>query len=121
MSLTIEIEDYPVFVRIGWYESERKQGQEVLVSLKAQLSDVTSADSLNETTDYSDILAAIDRVLLDREINLIETAVQTVADTVLENFSKIHAMQVTIEKQILPGSIAKGGRVKVSYQKSRLN
>ena len=115
----IEIDNYPVFVRLGWFESERKTGQEIVVSIKAKLAKLPEKDSLADTIDYAELLSTIDATLQDQEIYLLETAVRILSEGILASFAGLTEIETVIEKRILPGAIAKGGTIKVRHQLTR--
>ena len=113
---TIEIQDYPVFVRLGYFPQERLVGQEVLVSIEAQLHpsvDPSRGDDLKKTVDYGELLEGVNGVLKGAEIKLVETACDQVAQKLMQSFSDIEKLTVSIEKTALPSGIAKGARVRV--------
>lgn len=109
---SLEILNYPVFIRIGCFDSEKLHGQEILISIDAQTKD-TELDDVSATIDYGDILGFIDNLLHDKKINLIETVLNKIGSGLVENFRTLHSVTVTVEKTILPKSIAKGGKVRV--------
>lgn len=120
--MRIELIEYPVFVKIGCFKEERLHGQEVLVTLLANLASHVSpglSDDIKRTVDYGSIISCIDRVLKDREFHLIETAVEMLGLSLLETFEGLSGLDVTIEKRILPQGIAKGARVRVHERFSR--
>jgi dihydroneopterin aldolase len=111
----LEIKDYPVFVRLGCFPEEKKNGQTVFVTLKAQLS-ITPGDSdlLSQTLDYGKLLQKIDLILMDQKINLIETAVNRLGDHLLGGFPQIKHLWVSIHKPVLPSDLGKGAKISVS-------
>lgn len=114
--MRINIARYPVFMKIGYFVGERIRGQEVLVSLVVKLRKVHEGigDNLEKTTNYASILQRIDLTLRDKEMKLVETAVERVGLTLLECFPQIETVDVTIEKPILPDNIDRGAQVSVS-------
>ena len=113
----IEIIDYPVFVKLGCFEAERLHGQEVLVSIEAILSDERNpgvSDELSETIDYGSILKYVDDQFSARSVNLIETVLNELGSGLIVTFETLKQVNVSVEKTILPESISKGGRVKIS-------
>lgn len=112
----IEILEYPVYVKLGCFDVERLHGQQVLVSIKCwlrveQLS--WASDSLGSTIDYGQILAKIDEDLSGKTFNLVETIVQRLGDVLIRDFQLVKKVRVLVEKKILPGGVAKGGRIRV--------
>jgi dihydroneopterin aldolase len=114
--MRIEIIEYPVFMRIGCFREERLHGQEVLVTVFAELGlhpDIDLNDELKKTVDYGEIIRTLDVVLKDREFKLIESAVKALGQSLLKQFAMVKHVDVTIEKPVLPGGIAKGGRIRI--------
>ncbi|MEI8026528.1 MAG: dihydroneopterin aldolase [Pseudomonadota bacterium] len=112
----IEIIEYPVFMRIGCFREERLHGQEVLVTVFAEIrmeSEIALGDDLRKTLDYGDIIRTLDTALKDREFKLIESAVIAVGQSLMGQFLQVEKLDVTIEKPVLPGGMAKGGRIRI--------
>jgi dihydroneopterin aldolase len=114
--MRIEVIEYPVFMKIGCFRHERLHGQEVLVTVFAELAKNKNpglVDDLSTTVDYGDLIRMLDQVLKDREFKLIESAVNLVGNSFMSGFSTIVRLEVIIEKPVLPGSMAKSGRIRV--------
>ncbi|MFK7872231.1 MAG: dihydroneopterin aldolase [Oligoflexales bacterium] len=111
---TLEIERYPIFVRIGHYAQERLQGQEVLVSIVAELPTLPEHIELEDTVDYSHIFALMDDLLKDQDVYLLETAVNRLGVGLCAAFSMLKHLRVTIEKPVLPDGLNRGARVSIS-------
>lgn len=119
---TIEVLNYPVFCRLGYFPHERLVGQEILVSIEAHLSaaaDPAENDDLAKTVDYGAFLVTVDEVLKGAEVHLVETACDRVAQRIMSRFSLVDHIQVTIEKTLLPKGVAKGSAVRVHRVISR--
>lgn len=114
--MRIHIARYPVFMKLGYFLGERIRGQEVLVTLSVDLVPVPEGirDDLEKTADYGAILKCVDQTLGDREMKLIESAVENVGEVLLREFAKIRSVDVCIEKPIIPNGLAKGAQVSVS-------
>ncbi|MFK7826276.1 MAG: dihydroneopterin aldolase [Oligoflexales bacterium] len=120
--MEIHIQQYPVFMRLGYYSMERLMGQEVLVSLDAELGDLfleQTNDDLGYSLDYGKIIAMIEEVLLNREIKLVETAVASLGNALMNRFESIQLLRVLIEKPILPNGLGKGAKVSISHTFTR--
>jgi len=114
--MRIEIIEYPVFMRIGCFREERLHGQEVLVTVFAEINmepNTALSDDIKKTLDYGDIITTLDATLKDREFKLIESAVVAVGQSLLGQFLQVTKLDVTIEKPVLPGRMAKGGRIRI--------
>jgi dihydroneopterin aldolase len=117
--MLITIERYPVFIKLGHFPRERILGQEVFVSLEVELAPHLAAvmqDNLDETVDYAMLLATIDRELARQEIKLVETAVIRVGNALLALSPLIVAVEVRLEKPVLPEGMNKGARVSVAHR-----
>ena len=112
----LDIDSYPVFVRLGYFEAERLAGQEVLVTICAKVAIEGSfvPESLEAIVDYGAVMETVDVVLRGKSIKLIETAVHRVGTQILDGFPPVRWCRVTIHKPILPRGIAKGARVSVT-------
>ena len=114
----IKISDYPVFVRLGCFESERVAGQEVLVSLVLDLGPrgqgLARTDDISSTLDYAAALVAVDCLIANKAINLIESAVAIIGFGLLREFPSIFELDVTITKRRIPSGLAKGAIIAVS-------
>ena len=113
----IKIQNYPVFVKVGYFANERLVGQNLLVSIEAKIQPLAERrgnDALSDTVDYGALLVAIDEALLCKEIKLIETVAEVVEDALMRQFNRIASLEVTIEKPILPDNMGKGARVSVT-------
>lgn len=111
--MIIKISRYPVYMKIGFYPEERLAGQEVYVSLDVKLDSKLSQSSeqLSNTLDYGLILKAIDQVLKDNEVKLLESAICRLGQFLIETYSKILSVRVELEKPILPEHINKGAKI----------
>ncbi len=108
------VTNYPVYVKIGCFSSERIIGQEILVSLEVTLPDSISCDDIEYTLDYGTLLKKVDVILLDKNIKLLETTVIFLGENLLKLFPQIISVHVTIEKPIVPFGITKGANIKCS-------
>lgn len=114
---TIEILQYPVVMRLGFFPDERRVVQEVYISVRAQLDSSIQPglqDNLDLTLDYGRVMRVLDEVLTDKEVKLVETVVEMVGEAILETFASITSVEVSVEKRTLPKLIAKGAHVRVS-------
>ena len=113
--LNIEILEYPVYFKLGFYREERYEAKKVLISLNISLKTgvaYTNSDNIAETLDYGVVAQFLDQLLLNKEILLIETVVNQVGQQCLETFTDIKKIKVTVEKTCLPEEILKTARVR---------
>ena len=115
--MVIQITDYPVFLKLGYYDHERVLGQNVLVSLEVELlpgSSPGKSDDLDDTINYGEIVAMLDGIAGNREIKLVETVVELIGSAILERFAAASRVKVTVEKRALPQELVKGARISVA-------
>ena len=112
--MNLQIQNYPVFVRIGHFPQERLQGQNILISLDIELPPLPESVDLDATVDYCHIFSLINDLLKDQEIYLLETAVNRLGRGLLSRFSQLKKVCVTIEKPILPEGVNRGARICLS-------
>lgn len=116
--MMIEIERYPVFMRLGVFREEQAMGQEVLVSLKAeiQIHSLTHIqDELSHTLDYGLVLTALDQLIGGSQCRLVETALNKVGEGLMSRFPLIQSLDLKIEKPVLPRNMGKGAHISVRH------
>lgn len=108
-------------MKIGCYALERLTGQEVLVSIEANLGDKACVEHDTDTpyVDYGILIDAIREALEDKEIKLVESVVLTLGKVLMGRFEKMEHLEVWIEKPILPNGVGKGSKVSVSQSFTR--
>lgn len=119
---TIEIDEYPVFVRLGYYAQERLVGQDIRVSLSLQLDasiDLGGRDDLAATLDYGAVLRRIDALVAGQEIRLVETVVDKLGHGLLAAFAQLAGVSVQVTKPLLPAGVGRGAGITVSRRFSR--
>ncbi|MBP6217845.1 MAG: dihydroneopterin aldolase [Oligoflexales bacterium] len=122
--MVLEILDYPVFMRLGIFPEEKKTGQDVLISIRAKLTERDFAllrDEISSTLDYGKLMHAAEEILEGRSFNLIESVLAHFADELLIRYADIASLELTLEKPNLPNGLGRGSRVRVSYSKTRVN
>lgn len=116
--MDIVIKDYPVSVRIGYYPEEQKETQEIIVSIRAELADASSAgkrDELALTVDYARIFALTKEVLQARSFNLVEAVVWHLGDSLLKGFPTLRSVHVDVVKQNIPYIDTEGARISLCH------
>ena len=114
--LTIRINDFPVKMRIGVYPEERESPQDVIVSLRMDLShDVNpgQSDDLQKTLDYGAVMGCIAEVLHEKEYQLVETVANVVGELIMGTFTQVENVHVTVTKQKIPLSFARNATFSV--------
>ena len=116
--MKIKIKNYPVFVGLGISEQERREKQEVLVTVEVNLQGnfqlLQSDSKVEETVDYVKILKTIDTVICSKSWTLVEAVVIELASKMIDQFSLVSSGIVKVVKPKLPGGIAKGAKISVS-------
>ncbi|HZK31498.1 MAG TPA: dihydroneopterin aldolase [Corynebacterium sp.] len=88
----------------GVLEHERKQGQTFTVDVTCWLDTVPAArgDDLNLTVNYAELAELAHDIVSGPRRNLIETVAGEIADSALEHYDLLHAVEVTIHKPHAP-------------------
>ena len=84
----IFISELKIETRIGVYEWERKVAQTIQLDLDIGLRDARAAQSgnLDDTIDYSKVVGRIEALFAGQHFDLLETAAETIAGIVLNDF-----------------------------------
>lgn len=92
----------------GVYPEERRDGQTFIVDavLDLDLSVAGKNDHLINTVDYSKVALLINELITGEPFSLIERLAEEIADQVLEHFSLIKKIHVTVHKPHAPVGIA---------------
>lgn len=111
------IRDLPVRARIGVYESERGQPQDLIVNivLHADLRAACESDRIEDTPDYFEIEAEVIRAVESSSFYLIERLAEHIAEVCLRN-EKVLGVDVTVDK---PAAPQRARSVAVSISRSR--
>lgn len=113
--MIIAIEKYPVFVKLGVFDSEQLYGQEILVDLKLQLQHGTNInDQKPPTVDYGEVLRQVDQILKSTPFKLIESMLQALGHHFKDQFPQLSQAEFSVHKPILPNGIDKGAKVSIS-------
>jgi dihydroneopterin aldolase len=116
---TICIKNHTVFLHIGAFDEERKQGQEILLNLKLKLAFHPKNDLLGSVLDYGIAVTSLHGFLRSLgQIRLLETLGQYILDHLFNTFASIEEIELEIEKPHPP--IAHfSGQVSLILQKTR--
>ena len=92
----------------GVYLEERRDGQRFIadVTLFADLSIPGKSDALADATDYSLVAQRIYEHLIGNPVDLIERLADRIALDILNEFSKVTSVEVTIHKPDAPVGLA---------------
>lgn len=84
------------------FEKIKPQPFYISASLEGDLWEAAQKDELEKTINYADVCAVLERTARGNTFNLIEKLNYECAFAVLENFSKVRAVTVTVEKPQAP-------------------
>ena len=115
--MIIAIDQFPVSMFIGHLYSEREKMQDVFFSLELEIDRPVyprHEDKLSTTVDYGAVMSSIAQKFTEREFALIETACDEAGYLVLELFSKVKSVKVTVQKSVLPTKITRSAKVHIS-------
>ncbi len=116
----IIIKDLKIFAYHGVNEEEKVNGQNFYLDIECEidLSAPCRTDDLNDTVSYAKIIKTVKAEFVKEKYDLIEKAAQVTADLILESFSAIKAVEVTLKKPEAPIK-ADFGYVAVAIRRER--
>lgn len=88
----------------GVMKHEGKVGQtfKLDVTLHIDLSDASRSDKVADTASYDEVADIVGRAFCAQRYKLVEAAAGAVADALLERFTRISALEVTVHKPHAP-------------------
>ena len=100
----IIINDLKIFAFHGVNPEEKQDGQNFILDIvaEADLSVPCKTDNVDDTVSYSKMIKTIIPAFTAEKYDLIEKAAQVVADTLLDNFSMIENVEITLKKPEAP-------------------
>ncbi len=96
MSVTVEIQGLEVFGHHGVEEEERRVGQRFLYDVDFDVADSVASDRIEDTVDYREVVAIVQRVS-DRPFRLLEALAAAVVDAIFAEFP-IERLRVRVRK-----------------------
>lgn len=104
MADILAIHNLVLSCRLGVFEWEREQPQEIRVDVELEIDAAAAAkqDDVRQTVDYAALVTAITELAQGRSFRLMETLAHAIAETVLRR-GTTHAVQVRVKKQALAG------------------
>jgi dihydroneopterin aldolase len=104
MSDSVFVTGLLIHAHHGVMEHESKVGQKFILDLELSLDlgHAARSDKLADTVSYSSIVEITTRAFTARPYRLVEAAAGAVADAVLESFSRITSVRVTVHKPHAP-------------------
>lgn len=88
----------------GVLDKERRSGQPFFVDLVmyTDLKVAGASDDLTATVHYGEVAELVREILIGPAFQLIEALASTIADTLLERFDLLKALEVTVHKPKAP-------------------
>jgi dihydroneopterin aldolase len=104
MSDMIFIKGISVHAHHGVLDYEGVVGQRFIIDMEltADIVEASHSDRLSDTVSYANVVATAVAAFKDVNYKLLERAAGAVADAVLDDFSKITAIKVTVHKPHAP-------------------
>ncbi len=104
----------------GWYPQEQREGSRFRIDLEIEgaLEKPITTDRLEDTIDYTEVVAAVRDVNKSKRFHLIESFGGAIADELFRRFPKISRLTVRVRKITLPG-LEKGIWVTFALTKER--
>lgn len=100
----ILIRDLKIFAYHGVHYEEKENGQTFIfdIDVCVDLSVPCKSDNVEDTVNYSRIIAETQDIFTCRKDDLIERAAQRVADGLFERFDKIQSLRILLKKPEAP-------------------
>ena len=88
----------------GVMPHEGQVGQSFIIDLvlDIDLTDAAKSDKLADTVSYDAVVNVVNRTFTGKRYRLLEAAAGAVADALLENFSRVQAVRITVRKPHAP-------------------
>ena len=89
-----------IYGRHGCTQQEKVHGQIFIVDaeIEIDLHRAAKSDNLADSADYVEIFGVIKKIVGGRSRNLIETVAEEICAEILEKFSNIDAVKITLSK-----------------------
>ncbi|ACP33832.1 dihydroneopterin aldolase [Corynebacterium aurimucosum] len=102
MADRIELTGLECFGYHGVFEEEKKTGQPFIVDITCWLDTAGIEDDLSRTVNYAELADVAADIVEGPSRDLIETVAEEVAETAMQRFEILHAIEVTIHKPKAP-------------------
>ncbi len=88
----------------GVMEEEKTLGQKFFldIELYTDLSKAGKSDEVEDTVHYGEVYAVVKDIVENKRFKLIEALAENIADSVLEGFTKVQEINVTVRKPEAP-------------------
>lgn len=100
----IIIKGLNIFAYHGVNPEEKQDGQNFIVDIDAyaDLEQACLSDDLSQTVSYAKIIKTVKKVMLEDKYDLLERALQRIAEQILEEYPLIKEVSVTLKKPEAP-------------------
>lgn len=102
MADRIELTGLECFGYHGVFEEEKKTGQPFIVDITCWLDTAGIGDDLSRTVNYAELADVAADIVEGPSRDLIETVAEEVAETAMQRFGILHAIEVTLHKPKAP-------------------
>ena len=102
MADRIELTGLECFGYHGVFEEEKKTGQPFIVDVTCWLDTAGIEDDLSRTVNYAELADVTADIVEGPSRDLSETVAEEVAETAMQRFEILHAIEVTIHKPKAP-------------------
>ena len=86
------------------FEEEKRTGQPFIVDITcwSEFAEAAATDDLTKTINYAELADVAANIIEGPARDLIETVASEVADTIMDTFEDLHAVEVTLHKPKAP-------------------
>ncbi len=101
---TIELKELTFYAYHGVLPEEASMGQRFKIDVKLRLVDGLefAADTPECTVNYAEVYAVVQQVFVGSRYQLLERAAEAIAAAILEHFTKVNEVSVTVKKPSVP-------------------
>ena len=100
----ILIRDLKIFAFHGVNEEEKINGQNFVfdIDLYVNMTKACYSDNVEDTVSYAKVIKTVTRVFTAKKYDLLEKAAQITADAILDEYSDVSKVTVTLKKPEAP-------------------
>ena len=100
----ILIRDLKIFAFHGVNEEEKIDGQNFVfdIDLYVNMTKACYSDNVEDTVSYAKVIKTVTRVFTAKKYDLLEKAAQITADAILDEYSDVSKVAVTLKKPEAP-------------------
>lgn len=100
----ILIRDLKIFAYHGVNPEEKRDGQNFVfdIDLSVNITKACHSDNVEDTVSYAKVIKTVTRVCTAQKYDLLEKLAQVTADAILEEYSDVFAVSITLKKPEAP-------------------